>query len=124
MTSEEDEALILEKEGRLCVRYYQRHDGTILMKDCVIGVKRKRKRRIIVAGAAAMLAGGVAYAIAMQREQREERIMGSIGAAPTDMTSIQGGIQPLPEPPEVDPHEAPHAQAKADEVEIRLGEWK
>lgn len=90
---------------------------------------------IIVAGAAAMIAGGVAYAIAMKREQRDERVMGSIGAV-SDTTSIQGGIQPMPEAPEIDPHEAPHApsaqpdkqphtRAKADaDVEIRLGEWK
>src|SRR4051812_31393656 len=38
LTREEAEALILEKEGRLCVRYFQRHDGTILLKDCSIGI--------------------------------------------------------------------------------------
>ena len=60
MTRDEAEALIVAKEGRLCVRYFQRSDGTILLKDCTIGVRRKRRRRIIAAGAAAMLAGGAA----------------------------------------------------------------
>jgi hypothetical protein len=58
MTRDEAQALIIEKEGKLCVRYFQRKDGTILLKDCVIGVKRSRRRRIIAAGAAALLAGG------------------------------------------------------------------
>jgi hypothetical protein len=114
MTREEAEALIVEKEGRLCVRYYQRHDGTILLKDCTVGVKRKRKRRIIVAGAAAMLAGGVAYAIATKREKRVEAMVGDV--EPREM--VQGGISPDPEPP-------PQAEPpKPDETVQVLGEWK
>jgi hypothetical protein len=58
LTREEAEALIVAKEGRLCVRYFQRKDGTILLKDCVVGVAQKRKRRIIAASAAALLASG------------------------------------------------------------------
>jgi hypothetical protein len=58
MTREEAEALILEKEGKLCVRYFQRKDGTILLKDCTVGTAQRRKRRIIAAGAATLLAGG------------------------------------------------------------------
>jgi len=57
MTRDEAQALIVEKEGKLCVRYYQRHDGTILLKDCSIGIGRKRKRTAIAVGAAALLAG-------------------------------------------------------------------
>ncbi|HEY5936426.1 MAG TPA: hypothetical protein VIU61_17365 [Kofleriaceae bacterium] len=58
MTRPEAEALIIEKQGKLCVRYFQRSDGTILTKDCPVGVARRRKRRLIAAGAVAMLAGG------------------------------------------------------------------
>ena len=58
MTRDEAEALILEKEGKLCVRYFQRKDGTILLKDCTVGTAQRRKRRIIAAGTAALLAGG------------------------------------------------------------------
>lgn len=64
LTRDEAEALIIEKEGRLCVRYFQRTDGTILLKDCVIGVRRRRRRRVVAAGAAALLAGG---GLVMQR---------------------------------------------------------
>lgn len=59
MTRDEAEALIVEREGRLCVRYFQRADGTILLKDCAVAVKQRRRRHVIAAGAAAMLAGGV-----------------------------------------------------------------
>ena len=37
MTRDEAEALIVAKEGKLCVRYFQRHDGTILLADCTVG---------------------------------------------------------------------------------------
>ena len=62
LTREDAQALIVEHEGKLCVRYFQRADGTILLKDCTVGVRRRRRVRI-VAGAAALLAGtGVAAA--------------------------------------------------------------
>jgi hypothetical protein len=57
LTRDEAEALIRAKEGRLCVRYFQRSDGTILLKDCAVGVKRRRRRRLVGAGVAASLAG-------------------------------------------------------------------
>jgi hypothetical protein len=66
MTREEAETLILGKHGNLCVRYFQRKDGTILTKDCMVGVSRGRKRKLIAAGAAAMLAaGGAGIALRM-----------------------------------------------------------
>ncbi|MDX2091990.1 MAG: hypothetical protein SFX73_29270 [Kofleriaceae bacterium] len=64
MTREEAEALIVEKEGKLCVRYFQRNDGTILLKDCAIGVRRRHRRILIAAGAVSLIAGtGVAAAL-------------------------------------------------------------
>ncbi len=63
LTRPEAEALIISKEGKLCVRFYQRADGTVLTADCPDGlVRRNRKRRVMAAafgamGAAAALAG-------------------------------------------------------------------
>jgi hypothetical protein len=65
MTREEAEALIVERNGELCVRYYQRADGTILLADCTVGVRRKRDRRRTATRAAALVAGGLAAAGAM-----------------------------------------------------------
>lgn len=62
MTRAEAEALLIERNGDLCVRYYQRHDGTILLADCTVGVQRKRDRRRTAAAAAAVVAGGLAMA--------------------------------------------------------------
>jgi hypothetical protein len=58
MTRDEAQALLIEKEGKLCARFFQRDDGTILLADCTVGKQQKRKRLVIAAGATAMLAGG------------------------------------------------------------------
>ncbi|HEY9790879.1 MAG TPA: hypothetical protein V6D22_10800 [Candidatus Obscuribacterales bacterium] len=42
MTTEDAEKLIREKEGKLCVRMYRRNDGTLLNKDCPVGVFKRR----------------------------------------------------------------------------------
>ena len=81
MTRDEAESLIMAKEGRLCVRYYQRKDGTILLKDCAIGIKQKRKRRVLAAGVLALLGGGV---YAATRPPEHEEILGGIFAEPTE----------------------------------------
>jgi hypothetical protein len=39
MTPEEAEALIMETEGKMCVRFYRRADGTMLTKDCAVGAR-------------------------------------------------------------------------------------
>lgn len=75
MTRDEAQALIVEKEGKLCVRYYQRTDGTILLKDCSIGVGRKRKRRLVAAGAAALLAGVGGWIALSKRAEPESHCM-------------------------------------------------
>src|SRR5262249_3316039 len=62
MSRDDAEALLREKSGgRVCVRYYQRKDGTILTSDCPVGVSRKRKKRLALA---AVGAGAMALAAA------------------------------------------------------------
>jgi hypothetical protein len=86
MRRDEAEALLIEKNGDLCVRYFQRHDGTILLADCTIGVKRRRRRRLIAAGAATLLAGGAAATA--YHHAHGYQTLGSVGFAeprpPTD----------------------------------------
>ncbi|HEY3806777.1 MAG TPA: hypothetical protein VGL61_29440 [Kofleriaceae bacterium] len=59
LTRAEAEALIAEKHGDLCGRYYQRADGTILLADCTVGGSASRARSFVLATA---LAAGAAYA--------------------------------------------------------------
>jgi hypothetical protein len=52
MTRTEAESLLEQSEGRLCVRYYRRADGTILTKDCPVGWARVKQRTSRMATAA------------------------------------------------------------------------
>ncbi len=106
MTRDEAEALIVEKEGKLCVRYFQRTDGTILLKDCSIGIKRRRRTRIL-AGAAVLLAATGAYGANQNRLALKTVVddhveympmMGMMVAAPQPVEVTQP-----PSTPEVDP---------------------
>ena len=42
MTRAQAEAVILEHEGHLCVRFYTRADGTVLTQDCPVGLRAFR----------------------------------------------------------------------------------
>jgi hypothetical protein len=44
MTRAEAEALVTAKDSKMCVRLYQRKDGTVLTQDCPVGVRRLRIR--------------------------------------------------------------------------------
>ncbi|HEY4178095.1 MAG TPA: hypothetical protein VGM90_14710 [Kofleriaceae bacterium] len=68
MTREEAEELILEKHGNLCVRYFQRHDGTILLQDCSVGISQKRKRKVLAVGATLLLGGAALFAWKVTRK--------------------------------------------------------
>jgi hypothetical protein len=52
MTRYDAENLLRLSEGRLCVRYFQRPDGTVLTQDCPVGWARVRRRLSLAATAA------------------------------------------------------------------------
>lgn len=52
MTSADVRALIEKTEGRICGRIYRRADGTVLTKDCPVGLRAYYRRTARFAGAA------------------------------------------------------------------------
>jgi hypothetical protein len=101
MSRDEAETLLREKTGGMCVRYFQRHDGTILLADCTIGKRQRRNRRLIVAGAALLLGGSAAGVVMHHRatlaHERGEMIMGDIA----EPIAIQGqAMAPIELPPD------------------------
>ena len=44
MTRADAEALIARTEGRLCVKFYRRFDGSIITQDCPIGLQAIKRR--------------------------------------------------------------------------------
>lgn len=43
LTKPEAESLLKKHEGRLCIGYYQRADGTIITSNCPVGLRAARK---------------------------------------------------------------------------------
>jgi hypothetical protein len=46
MTLPEAEKLVADAEGKVCLRMYRRTDGTVITKDCPVGVAAKIKRNV------------------------------------------------------------------------------
>jgi hypothetical protein len=44
MTRSEAESFVTRNEGRLCVRFYRRADGSILTKNCPVGLRAIQRR--------------------------------------------------------------------------------
>lgn len=44
LTKAQAENLIVRTEGRLCVRFYRRRDGSVLTRDCPVGLARLKQR--------------------------------------------------------------------------------
>src|SRR6059036_3559565 len=62
MSRSEAESLIARTEGRLCVRYYHRKDGSIITQDCPVGLRALKRRasrikRAVASSVLSFLAG-------------------------------------------------------------------
>lgn len=55
MSRREAENLLMNSEGRLCVRFYRRADGSVLTKDCPVGWQAVKRRVSKTAAAFASL---------------------------------------------------------------------
>ena len=132
MTRDEAETLLLAKEGRMCVRYFQRNDGTILLKDCMVPASAVKKR-LIAAGAAALLA--TASGAALLSRTTDDRSMAATIVSPTseeirDKVEISNGEDPPPPAPvemlpvlgHVDPLAAPEHEFHALQGDVALPE--
>jgi hypothetical protein len=49
MSKQEAEDLITNTEGRLCVRFYRKIDGSVLTQNCPVGLKKIKRRVAMVA---------------------------------------------------------------------------
>jgi hypothetical protein len=77
MTKPEAESFIANTEGRICVNFYRRADGTILTQDCPVGLRAVRKKvsRAAAATFSALLSlfGGSAL-YAQQQPKSEHKV--------------------------------------------------
>jgi hypothetical protein len=106
MSREEGEALVQEKEGRLCVRLYQRADGTVITNDCPVGQRRARLRARVwasISGAAASMA--LVLGLFGGRARADLTVDGKkpTGTKPDVSVRVMGGAVAVAPPPKHEP---------------------
>ncbi|QDU30705.1 hypothetical protein ETAA8_58530 [Anatilimnocola aggregata] len=134
MTREEAFAFVAKSEGRTCIRMYKRADGTLITRDCPVGLAAVRAKfvRLVAASvglsvalfASLLTAAGAIPGIRAFTAQSKvcrlkshnmpvtgKMVMGNVappvmGVMPAGAVMAQGGMQPPPLPP------APIAPAK------------
>lgn len=73
MTGDEAENLLLTSEGRVCVRFYRRQDGTVLTQDCPVGWQAVKRRVSRGAAAFVSLCAGVFTGIFAFNQPKTEK---------------------------------------------------
>lgn len=100
MTKTEAENLLESFEGRLCVRFYQRADGTVLTQDCPVGWARVKQRVSKTAAAFASLIIGLVSGLgftAAYNNADSERTMGMLEMPmPTPKSTPKATPKPTP----------------------------
>ena len=135
MSIRDAEDLLRQSEGRLCVRFYRRTDGTILTKDCPVGWAKVKERVSRVATAAFSLLmtlfAGVGLMTFFSKNERIEKryelgeypIMGavaisnSVPAKPVSQQAEMGDVA-LPDStsPKRDPYEVGRLAPKTFQI--------
>jgi len=93
MSRVEAERLINQAEGRVCVRFYRRRDGSIITQNCPVGLRAIKRRLSRVATAVAsfilsLMAGVGFYRFADKPARFGPHVMGAIATT--------NGNRPLP----------------------------
>jgi hypothetical protein len=99
MSKTEAENLIVNAEGRLCVRFFKREDGTVLTQDCPVGWQALKKRVSKTAAAFASLFIGLLSGLGVtvyMTKQNEPNLMGAIPVEINYNAAMTGAIAVKP----------------------------
>ncbi len=100
LTRKEAGSLIANTEGRICARVFRRSDGTIITKDCPVGLRAIRRRLAKIAGAVFATIMSLAASVAGQKPnskdksscQQQVTITKSVPGAKQEAGSISGTV--------------------------------
>jgi hypothetical protein len=101
MTRSEAESLIARNEGGLCVRFYRRFDGSIITRDCPIGLRAIRRRvsyltkALAAAGLTFLASIGFHELVPVTPAFIPPRTMGAIALHPDRNPVVVGAIPPV-----------------------------
>ena len=93
MSKKDAEALILNAEGGLCVRYYHRADGTILTNNCPVGLRAIKRRvsgfsRAVVSSVLSFFAG-MGVLVGVQQAQSSLNALTEVGSDLIDPVPLE-----------------------------------
>jgi hypothetical protein len=115
MTKQDAERLITQAEGRLCIRYYRRADGTILTNNCPVGLRALKRRLSRTASACASAVLSFFAGLLAVTGWRER---------PPKSVAEQGQVTQLNEkPPEMKPMMGTYPAPRATKGEMILGDF-
>ncbi len=101
MSRAEAEQLIGQAEGRLCVRYYKRRDGSILTQNCPVGLRaiKRRLSRIAAAVASSVLSFFAAIGFYRMVDAPRPLLMGAMVVEGVDQRTppSMNRTRPVPE---------------------------
>jgi len=124
MSRDDAENLVTNAEGRLCVRYYRRTDGTVITENCPVGWARvKQRARVYTTAAFSLimtLLGGLIFVSFFSR-QNPTPIMGDMvrptpTPTPDEMTHTMGAIA-IPQTPTPAPRKMKLSEVKGEVLE-------
>jgi hypothetical protein len=72
MSRLEAESLIAKSEGRICARLFRRSDGTVITRDCPVGLRAIRRRVVKTAGAVCTAIISLCLSVAGQKPQADK----------------------------------------------------
>ena len=87
LTKREAEALIATTEGRLCARLYRRRDGTLITKDCPLGLRALRRKVSQKAAAMFALIGSLSTMVLGQSVKKDTSCVPQTRISQRDITS-------------------------------------
>jgi hypothetical protein len=102
MSAADAASLLRDTEGRLCVRFYRRADGTVMTRDCPVGLRAVRVRLakgISVAFASLMVACGFSLSNKPRSEYPVLLRLLMDKVAPEPPPQVMGKMQVLPMAP-------------------------
>ena len=107
MRREEAEQIVRGTEGRLCVRFWQRADGTMITRDCPTGLNARQRRlawvMLAVLGVLSMAAPTFGRELAQRWFPGLEApsLLSLFRSIPPDLNANQrmGGVRLMPLPP-------------------------
>jgi hypothetical protein len=121
MSRTDAEQFIHQREGRTCVRFYRRADGTMLTDDCPVGLRAmrgtaRRSWAALIAGLASVLAlfaGGAIYSTGERPRDRTLRRL-------EPFASVWEWLDPSqPQAPDPTPPPPPQRECIMGKLELR-----